>query len=331
MAKAADADVVSPSNTIPTSHTSELSLVQRSAKGKGRAGGGRHPGPLRAAVDARNKNANPPYISNRSPKVALIGDQGIPPTHGMAQAQSVTYSSIFDPSSPASSVLSRFSSPPVVLRTGYRKRHLEPVAGSDDGNDSRTLKRLRRRSMLGPKVDQDVISLFTDDEDDGASHEEPRKLDGDVIDLFTDVEDDSDSFIIDDGDLPSSPPPAVRDIRERIRGAIRQLTGDPSAMEKSRAQLDALIAVMTESSDLVITMKTGGGKSMLWVVPHKLDEDAKSIVVCPFVALLNEQYEKTTAFGLRCHNFGNKNVMVPDNVQVLFMQVEHCASERFTT
>jgi superfamily II DNA helicase RecQ len=75
-------------------------------------------------------------------------------------------------------------------------------------------------------------------------------------------------------------------------------------------------------------MKTGGGKSMLWMVPHQLEEDAKSIVVCPFVALLNEQYENTTASGLRCHKFSDHNV--PDDVQVLFMQVEHCASERFT-
>jgi hypothetical protein len=227
---------------------------------------------------------------------------------------------------------------------GYRKRHLEYSTESEDGEESRTLKRLRRPSTPGSKVDLDVISLFTDDEADCRSDEKPSPRQTDVVDLFTDddamscvIVDDDDlmsmsSFIVDDdGGMLSSPPPAVQAIRERIRGAIRQLRNDPSAEERSRAQMDALIAVMTEPSDLVITMKTGGGKSMLWMVPHILQQDAKSIVVCPFVALLDEQFKNTTAFGLRCHKFGGQNTTVPDDVQVLFMQVEHCASEKFTT
>lgn len=322
MANAVDVFIVPSSDIVPTSQMSELSPIQSSSKGKGRAAGERRPGPLSVIRKAHNQKATPRRIGTPSPEIVQASDQESPVqmSKGKTLARPAAFGSIFDPDSPASTILSLSSSSPVALGVGYRKRRVEHVAQSDDNDEPRTLKRLRRPNTPGSKVNQDVISLLsTDDEDNSDSRS---------IDSFPDVEDDSGSFIIDDGDMPSSPPPAVQDIREQIRGAIRELRKEPSAMEKSRAQMDALIAVMTESSDLVITMKTGGGKSMLWMVPHQLEEDAKSIVVCPFVALLNEQYENTTSFGLRCHKFSDHNV--PDDVQVLFMQVEHCASERFT-
>ncbi|KAG1837982.1 P-loop containing nucleoside triphosphate hydrolase protein [Suillus subalutaceus] len=105
---------------------------------------------------------------------------------------------------------------------------------------------------------------------------------------------------------------------------------DPTVKERSQVQMDAMITVLTDTRDIMIAMKTGGGKSMLWMVPSVLDEEAKCIVVCPFVALLEEQYAKATATGLRCHNYSrSKDVL--DNVQVLFLQVKHCSSERFAS
>jgi hypothetical protein len=67
---------------------------------------------------------------------------------------------------------------------------------------------------------------------------------------------------------------------------------EPTVKEKSQVQMDALIMVQTERRDLMITMKTGDGKSMLWVVPSVMDEEVKSNVACPFVVLLEEQYSK---------------------------------------
>jgi hypothetical protein len=135
-------------------------------------------------------------------------------------------------------------------------------------------------------------------------------------------------FIVYDSSQPSSPPSAVRDIREEIRRAIRHIRNDDAAKEKSAAQMNVLIAVMTADTDLVITMKTGGGKSMSWMVPSVMDEEARSIVVCPFVSSLDEQHRTTAASGLRCHNYCISKV-IPDNVQILFMQVEDCSSDAF--
>jgi hypothetical protein len=112
---------------------------------------------------------------------------------------------------------------------------------------------------------------------------------------------------------PSSSSSVVRDIPNEIRCAIRHIRKDDAATEKSDAQMDFLIAVMTTRMDLVVTMTTGGGQSMSWMVPSVMEEDARSIVVCPFVALLDEQYRNTTATGLRCHNYCLSKV-IQDNV-----------------
>ena len=79
---------------------------------------------------------------------------------------------------------------------------------------------------------------------------------------------------------------AASAIRGNIRGAIRDLVGDPNAHEKSYAQMLGIQLVMQRRQDTMVTMRTGGGKSMLWLVPALLDPDAKFIVVCPFTVLL---------------------------------------------
>jgi len=39
---------------------------------------------------------------------------------------------------------------------------------------------------------------------------------------------------------------------------------DPHAVEKSKAQMDALLSVVEGKRDLLITMVTGGGKSIIY-------------------------------------------------------------------
>ncbi|KAG2108232.1 uncharacterized protein F5147DRAFT_773815 [Suillus discolor] len=46
------------------------------------------------------------------------------------------------------------------------------------------------------------------------------------------------------------------------------------------------------------------------------------------MALLDQQFMDTASTGLRCHNYCVSKV-VPENVQILFVQVEHCSSQVF--
>lgn len=115
---------------------------------------------------------------------------------------------------------------------------------------------------------------------------------------------------------------------EEVRAAFRLLFRDAAAKEKSHAQLMAIMTVMNGKKDTLITLKTGGGKSALWMTAPLIDSHHRCIVVCPFVVLLEEQVERCLQFGLRAHNF-TKDKDVPLNVQILFVQVESSSSRAF--
>jgi hypothetical protein len=209
-------------------------------------------------------------------------------------------------------------------------------ADPSDLNDSVPLKRRRTSRSAWRKVPIEVTRLSSDEDESSPDenvplkrHQRTRTRQNMSVGVASLASNDSISqFIVADGSQPSSPPTASRDIREEIRCAIRLIRKDDTAREKSDAQMSVLIAVMTAPTDLVVTMKTGGGKSMSWMVPSVMDDDSRSIVVCPFVALLDQQYKATAATGLRCHNYCLSKT-VPENVQILFLQVEHCSSHSF--
>lgn len=200
-----------------------------------------------------------------------------------------------------------------------RKRSLSVVSQTEQGQDApRSQKRICQPS---PKINEGHVSLF-----------DPTPPSSSVSPL-------SQRHLIQQKARSPSPPspslspqplpsPRTELNKRAIRTCIQHLMKDPHAVEKSKAQMDALLSVVEGKRDLLITMVTGGGKSMLWMVPSKLSAKAKSIVVCPFVSLLEEQYQKTTAHGLICHKYGQSKE-VPSAIQILFVQVENCASEGF--
>ena len=121
----------------------------------------------------------------------------------------------------------------------------------------------------------------------------------------------------------------VRDniLEGNIRGAFQQLLQDPTVREKSKAQMEAILLVMRSRQDGLITMRTGGGKSMLWLIPTLLNPDARFIVVCPFTVLLDQQFELAKRHGLQAVKYNHGDVS--RGVQILFVQVEHVGCRKF--
>ena len=116
-------------------------------------------------------------------------------------------------------------------------------------------------------------------------------------------------------------------LQENIRCAIQKLLQNPSACEKSRSQMESIILIMRKRQDGLITMRTGGGKSMLWLVPPLLDPGARFIVVCPFTVLLDQQCELAQRHGLQAIEYGVRDI--PRDIQILFVQVEHVGCQKF--
>jgi len=108
---------------------------------------------------------------------------------------------------------------------------------------------------------------------------------------------------------------------EAVRAAIRKLVGSPIAREKSPAQLEGILHVLHRLGDAIITLRTGGGKSMMWLIPTLLS-DQKFLVVCPFTILLDEQCARAQSAGIKAINYSSFRA-VPADVQILFVQVEH--------
>ncbi|KAG2340022.1 P-loop containing nucleoside triphosphate hydrolase protein [Suillus weaverae] len=306
-------------------HVDVLPVADRKGKGRAYEPGQALPSDAKPGASTRRGVADSIDQRQSSSISPIIDRKGKKRAYDAAQPRPFTAAVTDDcTAQPQSSAASKSSTGPVGPPKYRPHKHaLEPVNEMEDDDDeeeemeerSRSLKRLRRHRASVQNVEMDVISLSSND--DGPSVQRLSSSDS-LMD-----------FIVLDSSRPSSPPPAVLEMRDKIRHALRYIRKDPTAKEKSQAQMDALVAVLTEKRDIMIAMKTGGGKSMLWMVPSVLDDDSKSIVVCPFVALLEEQYAKTSATGLRCHNYSHSKD-VPDDVQVLFVQVEHCSSEKFS-
>lgn len=122
------------------------------------------------------------------------------------------------------------------------------------------------------------------------------------------------------------------DLRRNIRWAMGEILGVRDAREKSVAQMLGIVLVMREQQqkDAMITLRTGSGKSMLWLCPPLLDPKIKLLVVCPYKALLAEQCEKAKELGIRADDFSSWKEVRKD-VQILFVQVEHVQQDtKFT-
>ena len=93
--------------------------------------------------------------------------------------------------------------------------------------------------------------------------------------------------------------------------------------------MDVLMAIMNQDPrDMVVVLKTRGGKSLLWIIPPLLSLDGISVVICPFRVLMEEQYQQCMKAGIHCHNYGQSKE-VGKGMRILFLQVEHVGSEAF--
>ena len=153
--------------------------------------------------------------------------------------------------------------------------------------------------------------------------------------LFRSSDDDCEDSCVDQDSLPdrvASPMPDESTLNRElsIRHAITGIVGNPSAREKSRERMNSILVIMKpDPRDMVVVvMKTGGGKSLLWTVPPLLGIEGILVVISPFKSLLEEQYRRCMKAGIRCHHYSDDK-RVPESVQNLFLQIEHVTIDVF--
>lgn len=97
-----------------------------------------------------------------------------------------------------------------------------------------------------------------------------------------------------------SPPPLnqaalnTTDVRMEQKGliALRAVLKADDAQWKSAEQRRAVVATLKRESDVIAMLKTGGGKSMLAILPAVIEMDKAVVVVLPLKSLMTDWERK---------------------------------------
>lgn len=83
-----------------------------------------------------------------------------------------------------------------------------------------------------------------------------------------------------------------------IQGQLEQILGQGAAFRG--VQEAALRAIMAQESPVVVVMGTGGGKSMLFMLPARCSSGGLTVVVVPLVSLRNDIKDRCDELGIEC-------------------------------
>ncbi|KAJ9654374.1 hypothetical protein H2201_009009, partial [Coniosporium apollinis] len=90
------------------------------------------------------------------------------------------------------------------------------------------------------------------------------------------------------------------DRKEDVRRAMQQVLGSAEVSFRSIEQEQAMYAVMAGQTPLVVVLPTGGGKSLLFMVPACLDEPGVTVVVVPYRALVEDLVDRLKRARIDC-------------------------------
>ena len=128
----------------------------------------------------------------------------------------------------------------------------------------------------------------------------------------------------------------VRDNGESLRisaealKAMRGLYDDPKAQFKSQEQAEAVRLAMQRSEDVLVILPTGGGKSVVFMAPAWAEKGLTTVVIVPFVALIEEMRQRCVELGLSCYIWRNSGTILPQRMaQVVLVGVENAVTPEF--
>ena len=107
----------------------------------------------------------------------------------------------------------------------------------------------------------------------------------------------------------SSPPGSSSPLAQRagrdpmqieIERAMQRLFGQGSSSFRSQEQEEGVRAVLQDETPLVVVLPTGGGKTLLAMVPALIDPQGVTIMVTPFRALTDDMVDRFRQAGIEC-------------------------------
>ena len=99
--------------------------------------------------------------------------------------------------------------------------------------------------------------------------------------------------------------------------ALQRIYSDEEASFKSREQGEAVLVALQRRSDVLAILRTGGGKSLVFQLPASVESGLTTVVIVPFVALMEEMKGRCLGIGLSSCIWGVDGVTFPTSVQGL--------------
>lgn len=130
----------------------------------------------------------------------------------------------------------------------------------------------------------------------------------------------------------SSQPPMAEaldfDLVNQAKEGLRTLFKDPQAKYKSKEQLAAVVHLLSTDKDIIVVLKTSGGKSAIWQVIAILEPKEGAIVMIPFVMALEEQLQSNLDKGIPSWKY-RSGELPPEDTLHIFCQPEQYRSPGF--
>jgi superfamily II DNA helicase RecQ len=113
-----------------------------------------------------------------------------------------------------------------------------------------------------------------------------------------------------------------------MEAAAQRMTGQPK-MRFQGVQDPAIWAIQRGESPIVTVMLTGGGKSMLFMVPAFAAPGGTTVVVVPLVALRADMQQQCQQLGILCMAWESRRP--PDAASIVLVTPESAVSPDFQT
>ena len=112
--------------------------------------------------------------------------------------------------------------------------------------------------------------------------------------------------------------------------ALRGLLAFGHTKFKSWQQADATQRILQREEDLLVVLPTGGGKTLLFLLPALLEAGRyTTVVICPFVALRKEVERRAREGNVSVQVYSESESACLGSADILLASAEHCGSTAF--
>lgn len=92
--------------------------------------------------------------------------------------------------------------------------------------------------------------------------------------------------------------------------ALRGLYDDSQAQFKSEEQAEVVRLAMKRLGNILVILPTGGGKSVVFMAPAWIEKELTTVVIVPFVALIEDMEKRCKELGLSCYIWRNSGTIL---------------------